>query len=167
MPISMPISLTRRTALALAGTAAITLGAAGAAIATNSGLLGGAKTPAEVGTLDARNVSQLLPDSTLPAEPEIQYIDETIVVPGSPGPAAAPVGDDEPSSSGDQGVERDDPAPPPPASAGVTPPPAGAQPVPPPRTYVDDHGDDDDEFEHEDEREDEREDEHESEEHDD
>lgn len=123
-------TLPRRSALALAGAFALTLGAASAAVATNPGLFGGG-APKDVGTLDAKNVSALLPTTTAapaPVEPEIQYVDETVVIPGAPAPEATEAA---------EAPERAEPATPAvpasPASGGSAATPAQpAQPATPP-----------------------------------
>lgn len=151
----------RRKALALAGTIAITLTAAGTATAANLGLLAsGGEAP--VGQLDARNVAALT-DTVPSTQPvttvtQVQVVEDVITIPVDDGGAAAPgthdQGDDRGTGAGRTGGADDDhgglvpdhdddrPAPAPaPAPAPTTAPTTST-------TVFDDHGgeraDDDD-----------------------
>lgn len=124
----------RRKALAVAGTVAGTLAAAGAAMAVNFGLLGAQAS--EVGNLDVKGAAALVSErsttSTTESEPEVTVIYQDVPVAGS----AASGGS---GSSGSSGFET--------SGGGAAPAPApdanAPAPAPPPTpAYSDDDGDD-------------------------
>jgi hypothetical protein len=77
----------RRKALAVAGTIAATVTAAGAAMAVNVGLLGSSGPGSKAGQLDARNVAELsnaVAPPAAPTAPAVRVVDEYIAVPEGP-----------------------------------------------------------------------------------
>ena len=128
----------RRKALAVAGTVAGSLAAAGAAMAVNFGLLGAEAST--VGNLDVKGAAALVPSTTTteaPA-PDVTVIYQDVPVP--PGGVATTGGGSGGGSAG--GFEGSGPAAPTPATAAPAPAPA-----PPTATATsdddgDDHGDD-------------------------
>lgn len=134
----------RRKALVIAGTVTASLAMAGGALAANMGLLGSAG--ADVGKLDANNVSQLQSPDTTATGPDV-----TVIVQDVPVPATGGTGSGVSAGSGSN------------SSVGSTSGSAPAVVSPPSGGYVDDdddHGEDDDHDEYEDHDEDEDHDSH-------
>lgn len=139
----------RRKALALAGTIALTLTAAGTATAANLGLLA-AESTTPVGQLDARNVASLTDQAppttqTVTTVTEVQVVEDVITVPiddhGVDGPAPGGAVDDRGGSApGHDDDGPDDDRRPPTAPAPTTAPAPVTAPTP--TTAFDDHGDD-------------------------
>lgn len=122
----------RRLALTLAGTAAIVMTAASGALAANLGILGASSGNGNVGTLDAKSVSEMAGEATTtttaPQEPVVVTVDQVVPVPvddPAPAPTTTPAPAPAPAPRA-VAAETEAPAP----ATTVTAPPTTAAPAP-------------------------------------